>query len=93
VAIVFSVIWFIRSRGMTNEEAKAHFNQLYDERYKAAFAKATEISSFIMVMFLVVCGAVFLLQDQQLAGWLFMGGGYLLVLLGSAITRILLRLS
>jgi len=93
VAIVLSVVWFIRSRGMTSEEAKAHFKQLYDERYHAAFGKATEISSFVMVVFLLVCAVVFLLQDQQLVGWLFMGGAYLLVLLRSVLTRILLRLS
>ena len=90
VAIAQSVVWFIRARSMTDEQIKAHFKQLYDERYHSAFSKAAEISSFITILYLVVCGVVFLVLDQQLAGWLFMGGAYVLLITRSMITRVIL---
>ena len=92
--IANSVVWLIRSRGMTDEQAKAHFKQMYDERYNKAFSQATQISTLITVIFLMTCGVIFLVQLQQtLVGWLFMGGGYLMVISRGIITRIILRRS
>jgi len=90
--ITISTVWLIRSRGMTDDQAKAHFRQIYDERYHEAFSKATQISTLITVVFLFVCGVIFLLQlNQSVVGWLFIGGGYLLVFARLIITRIILR--
>jgi len=70
---------------------RASVKQAFDERFQIASARAYQISGVVTAFLLLVCGVVFMAQQNITVGWLFIGGAYLTIFGGLLLTQVFLR--